>query len=82
MILFKKKNVFNKIPICLLIKILIVINVIIINNNLFILKINEKGSSFIARVCEQLDLVEKDYFGLRYVDNKRQRVCNFYNYLS
>ncbi|XP_025423092.1 FERM domain-containing protein 5 isoform X2 [Sipha flava] len=36
-------------------------------------QINEKGSSLINRVCEQLDLIEKDYFGLRYVDSKRQR---------
>lgn len=34
----------------------------------------------INRVCEQLDLVEKDYFGLRYVDNKRQRVCIYYDF--
>jgi len=26
-------------------------------------------------VCQQLDLVEKDYFGLRYVDTEKQRVC-------
>lgn len=43
----------------------------------FILQINEKGSSLISRVCEQLDLIEKDYFGLRYVDSKRQRVHIF-----
>ncbi|XP_022174336.1 FERM domain-containing protein 5 isoform X1 [Myzus persicae] len=36
-------------------------------------QINEKGSSLISRICEQLDLIEKDYFGLRYVDSKRQR---------
>lgn len=24
-------------------------------------------------VCEQLDVVEKDYFGLRYVDHRKQR---------
>ncbi|XP_027851154.2 FERM domain-containing protein 5 isoform X3 [Aphis gossypii] len=36
-------------------------------------QINEKGSSLINRICEQLDLIEKDYFGLRYVDSKRQR---------
>ncbi|XP_050429397.1 FERM domain-containing protein 3 isoform X2 [Adelges cooleyi] len=34
---------------------------------------HEKGSTLITRVCEELDLIEKDYFGLRYVDNKRQR---------
>lgn len=36
-------------------------------------QINEKGSGLISRVCEQLDLIEMDYFGLRYVDTKRQR---------
>jgi len=25
-------------------------------------------------VCQQLDLVETDYFGLRYVDMEKQRV--------
>ncbi|XP_050526186.1 FERM domain-containing protein 3 isoform X2 [Daktulosphaira vitifoliae] len=34
---------------------------------------NDKCSFLIDRVCEQLNLIEKDYFGLRYVDNKRQR---------
>lgn len=27
------------------------------------------------QVCQQLNLVEKDYFGLRYVDLNKQRVC-------
>jgi len=28
-----------------------------------------------SEVCQQLDLIEKDYFGLRYVDIEKQRVC-------
>ena len=37
-------------------------------------------------VCKEMDLVEKDYFGLRYVDNNKQRVsslkCNPENFFS
>jgi len=32
------------------------------------------GQELMNDVCEQLDLVEKDYFGLRYVDIEKQRV--------
>ena len=28
------------------------------------------------KCCKELDLLEKDYFGLRYVDTEKQRVCN------
>ncbi|KAF6216936.1 hypothetical protein GE061_001287 [Apolygus lucorum] len=34
---------------------------------------SDKGSNLLDHICEQLNLVEKDYFGLRYVDNARQR---------
>lgn len=33
-----------------------------------------KGQWLIDIVCEKLDLEEKDYFGLRYVDGDKQRV--------
>ncbi|CAB0005793.1 unnamed protein product [Nesidiocoris tenuis] len=33
----------------------------------------DKGSNLLDHICEQLNLVEKDYFGLRYVDTARQR---------
>lgn len=32
-----------------------------------------KGQDLIDRVCEQADLVEKDYFGLVYVDRENTR---------
>ena len=33
-----------------------------------------KGQSVFDEVCKTLDLLEKDYFGLRYVDDAKQRV--------
>jgi len=33
-----------------------------------------KGQYFIDHVCQFLNLAEKDYFGLRYVDSENQRV--------
>ena len=33
-----------------------------------------RGKELMNEVCEQLDLAEKDYFGLRYVDIEKQRV--------
>ena len=44
-----------------------------------------KGQGVFDVVCKTLDLVEKDYFGLRYVDDSKQRVsvltrlCLFYD---
>ena len=35
---------------------------------------HDKGKQLLEYVCQQLNLVEKDYFGLRYVDQTRQRV--------
>ena len=32
------------------------------------------GQYVLDKVCESLNLVEKDYFGLRYVDAEKQRV--------
>lgn len=32
------------------------------------------GQWLLDRVCEKLNLMEKDYFGLRYVDAEKQRV--------
>ena len=43
-----------------------------------------KGEDVFSFVCKEIDLVEKDYFGLRFVDNNKQRVspfCFFSNYL-
>lgn len=37
-------------------------------------QIHDKGKQLLEHVCQQLNLVEKDYFGLRYVDHTRQRV--------
>jgi len=34
-----------------------------------------RGQELMNEVCQQLDLVEKDYFGLRFVDIEKQRVC-------
>ncbi|XP_055681119.1 FERM domain-containing protein 5 isoform X1 [Lutzomyia longipalpis] len=34
---------------------------------------NHKGKFLLDYVCEQLDITEKDYFGLRYVDITKQR---------
>ncbi|XP_021930669.1 FERM domain-containing protein 5 isoform X3 [Zootermopsis nevadensis] len=34
---------------------------------------HEKGKHLLEQVCRQLNLIEKDYFGLRYVDHTRQR---------
>ncbi|XP_018901847.2 FERM domain-containing protein 5 isoform X4 [Bemisia tabaci] len=36
-------------------------------------KAQHKGKYLLDYVCEQLNLVEKDYFGLRYVDSNKQR---------
>jgi len=35
-----------------------------------------RGQELMDEVCRQLDLVEKDYFGLRFVDTEKQRVCH------
>lgn len=32
-----------------------------------------KGQELVDRVCEQVDLVEKDYFGLAYIDQDNTR---------
>lgn len=51
---------------------------------LFMLQPQHKGKTLVEHVCRQLNLIEKDYFGLRYVDGARQRVsaCDFYLSLS
>ena len=38
-----------------------------------------KGQSVFDEVCKTLDLLEKDYFGLRYVDDAKQRVSSRYS---
>jgi len=35
-----------------------------------------KGQYLIDHVCQSLNLAEKDYFGLRYVDSENQRVSS------
>jgi len=44
-----------------------------------------RGQELMNEVCQQLDLIEKDYFGLRYVDIEKQRVglkvlCSSWHY--
>lgn len=41
-----------------------------------------KGQYLIDYVCQSLDLIEKDYFGLRYVNTDKQRVSYFFVLLS
>lgn len=36
-----------------------------------------KGEDVFSFVCKEIDLAEKDYFGLRFVDNNKQRVSLF-----
>lgn len=36
-------------------------------------KKDSKGEDVFAHVCKEMDLVERDFFGLRYVDNNKQR---------
>ncbi|XP_065060277.1 FERM domain-containing protein 5-like [Rhopilema esculentum] len=36
-------------------------------------KKDAKGEDVFSFVCKEMDLIEKDYFGLRYVDNSKQR---------
>lgn len=35
---------------------------------------HHKGMFLLELICEQLDVSEKDYFGIKYVDNLKQRV--------
>jgi hypothetical protein len=42
-----------------------------------LLQSHHKGKYLLEYVCRQLNLIEKDYFGLRYVDSSRQRVSLF-----
>ncbi|ETN61904.1 protein 4.1 (band 4.1) [Anopheles darlingi] len=35
---------------------------------------HHKGGFLLDYVCEQLEITEKDYFGLRFVDSAKQRV--------
>lgn len=44
--------------------------------NLFIfLQRETKGQFLIDHICNYYSLLEKDYFGIRYVDPEKQRVC-------
>ena len=40
---------------------------------LLLLQPRIKAQALLDYVCGQLDVVEKDYFGLRYVDHHKQR---------
>lgn len=44
---------------------------------------NHKGKFLVDYVCEQLEIAERDYFGLRFVDNTKQRVsfCVFQKFI-
>lgn len=52
-------------------------------NNIHLpLQKDAKGHVVFDAVCKSLDLLEKDYFGLRFVDDSKQRVsCNFFSCL-
>lgn len=41
---------------------------------IFLLQRDAKGQVVFDTVCKSLDLLEKDYFGLRFVDDSKQRV--------
>jgi hypothetical protein len=41
---------------------------------IFSLQATHKGRYLLDYVCEQLNLAERDYFGLRYVDAAKQKV--------
>lgn len=47
----------------------------------FELQPSNKGKYLLDSVCQQLNLIETDYFGLRYVDAANQRV-NIYLILT
>ena len=36
-----------------------------------------KGEELFNKVCEHLSIEEKEYFGLRYIDEKDGQVCSF-----
>lgn len=57
--LFAKPHLTNIFPVCL-------------NPSL---QKRAKGQYLFFKVCEHLNLMEKDYFGLAYVDNHEQTVC-------
>ena len=44
---------------------------------LLILQSTSKGHVIVAKIVEHLHLVEKDYFGLRYLDSTNQTVSIF-----
>ena len=41
---------------------------------LYSLKREHKGQYLLDFICKSLNLIERDYFGLRYVDQNKQRV--------
>ena len=40
----------------------------------FLLQKNAKGQVLFDKICEKIELAEKDYFGLRYIDEKDGQV--------
>ena len=46
----------------------------------FPLQKETKGQYILDYVCKELDLLEKDYFGLRFVDGNKQRVSVFVSF--
>lgn len=41
---------------------------------MIVLQKDTKGQYLIDYVCQSMDLIERDYFGLRYVNQDKQRV--------
>lgn len=46
---------------------------------LWLFQPNTKGLALLNKVFDHLNLVEKEYFGLRYVDNVHQTVSQYWN---
>lgn len=45
-----------------------------------VIQAHHKGKYLLEHVCKQLNLIEQDYLGLRYVDAMEQRVIISYVY--
>ena len=50
--------------------------------DIFVCQKETLGRQLLDHVCSSLDLAEKDYFGLRYVDKDKQRVRQFFYFNS
>lgn len=54
-----------------------VLNELSCNFRFYLIQPHHKGLFLLDLICEQLDIQEKDYFGLRYVDQIKQRVSKW-----